>query len=130
MNSSHFRSLLNSACRIYSICSLLLCTLELMIAAEEPYINPLSFLMLFPFAVCLGGANMIFRTKTVSAGMRFLAHFSLLTAGTLIFVFWPAGIFASGKSALTLIFVYLLLYFLFMLAAALIRHAVRRHTSA
>ncbi len=129
MPSFRFRSLFDAACRIFSVSALSICALELMIASDDPFINPLSFLLLFPFALCLGGADMIFRNKAISAGVRFLAHFSLLSAGVFLFLFWPAGIFASGKSAITLIFVYLLLYFVLMLAAALFRHALRRRTA-
>ena len=126
MNSTPFRRLLDAACRIYTLCPLLLCVFQMLFAKEDTVIFPLSFFMLFPFALCFAGANLLLHTTAGSPGMRFLGHFALTTAGLLLFVFLPAGVFASGSSALVLIFVYLLLYFLTMLAISAARAALSR----
>ncbi|MBQ8397346.1 MAG: hypothetical protein IJX53_03985 [Clostridia bacterium] len=126
MNLTTIRRVLDSACRIYAVCTLLLCAGQMLFAAEETVIYPLSFFMLFPFALCFAGANLVWRSASVSAGMRFLGHFALLTAGIVLFVFLPAGVFSSGSSALVMVCVYLLLYFLIMLAIAAVKSAQRR----
>lgn len=126
MNLTPLRRLLDPACRIYALLTLLLCVGQMLFAEGETVIYPLSFFLLFPFSVCFAGANQLLRAKTVSAGMRFLGHFVLLTAGVLLFVFLPAGVLTSGRSALVLICVYLLLYFLTMLIIAAVRTTLNR----
>lgn len=126
MNLTPLRRVLDSACRIYAVCALLLCVGQMLFAAEETVIYPLSFFMLFPFALCFAGANLVWKSGTISAGMRLLGHFGLLTAGIMLFVFLPAGVFSSGSSALVMVSVYLLLYFLTMLAITAVKSTLRR----
>ncbi len=126
MNASLLRRLFDAACRIFTVCTLLLCVFQMLFAEEETVIFPLSFFMLFPFALCLAGANLLLRSTASSSGMRFLGHFALTTAGLMLFVFLPAGIFSSGSSALVLICVYLLLYFLIMATISAVRSAAAR----
>lgn len=130
MNISLLRKLLNTSCRIYTVCTLLLCVVQLLVSDEDMLINPSSFLLLFPFAICVAGADLLYHAENRTPGVRFFAHFAVLTVGVMLFLFWPAGVFSSGKSALIMVFLYLLFYLLVMLAINLIRNALRRHTVA
>lgn len=126
MNLSSLRRVLDPACRIYALLTLLLCVGQLLSGASDSAIRPLSFLMLFPFAVCLAGGNYLRRWDKLSAAMQLLAQFLLITAGTMLFLFWPADVFSSGKSVLIMICAYLLVYLLILLSAAGIRTLMRR----
>ena len=126
MNSSFIRRLTDAACRIYTVCTLALCAFQMLFAEGETVIHPLSFFLLFPFALCFAGANSILHAQSGSAAGRFFGHFALLTAGIMLFVFLPAGVFSAGSSALVMVCLYLLFYFLTMLAISTVRSTLRR----
>lgn len=118
MNYAPIGRLLRSACVIFTVCALCLCVGQMLFAVEEQVIFPLSFVLLYPFAVCFAGANALSRVETVSRGVRVLGHFGLVTVGVVLFVFLPAGVFASGSTALVLVAAYLLVYWLGVAAVA------------
>ena len=126
MNFSSIRRITDAACRIYAICTLSLCAFQMLLSEGETIIHPLSFFLLFPFALCFAWANSILRSTAASPAARFFGHFALLTAGIMLFVFWPAGVFAAGSSALIMVCLYLLFYFLTMLTISALRTALHR----
>lgn len=130
MNVSLLRRFLNSACRIFTVCALLLCMIQLATATDsadvETVISPFSFIMLFPFALCLACAGIIRGLDKISSAAGLAAHFVLTTAGACLFIFLPAGVFAASRTALVILFAYLIVYVLAMLVSALIRSAAKR----
>ena len=126
LNLSTLRRVLDSACRIYAVLTLLLCIGQLLFGASDFAINPLSFLMLFPFSVCFAWGYLLRRSDKLSAGMQLLSQFIVITAGVMLCLYWPAEVFSSGRSALVMVFAYLLVYLLLLLSAAGIRTLLRR----
>ncbi len=130
MNTHPMKALLNAACRIYAVCTILLCLIILLFAKDELVVAPLPFILLFPFAFCLAWANSILWGEQFSGGIRFLLHFLLVTAGVVFFLLLPAGTFASGRSALVMVSIYLLLYGILMAVIALVRRMIQRSKEA
>ena len=126
MNTHPIKKVLDAACRIYAVCTLLLCVVILLSAKDELVVAPLPFILLFPFAVCFAWANILLHSERFSGGIGVLLHFLLVTAGVVFFLMLPAGTFASGRSALVMVSLYLLLYWIVMAVAALIRRMIRR----
>ena len=126
MNTHPIKKVLDAACRIYAVCTILLCLVMLLSVEDELVVAPLPFVLLFPFAVCFAWADFLLRGERFSGGIRVLLHFLLVTAGVVFFLLLPAGTFASGRSALVMVFLYLLVYWFAMAAAALIRRMIRR----
>ncbi|MBR7184633.1 MAG: hypothetical protein IKD37_03395 [Clostridia bacterium] len=126
MNRTVFSAFWNYGCRIFTAAALTLCLIQVLFATDEMVIEPLCFALLFPCALCISAAGMLFRSERISAGMRLLSHFAIVTFGVYLFVFWPTGVLASGRSALVLTCVYLLLYAAIMIIWAAIRNAMRR----
>ena len=130
MNTHPIKKVLDAACRIYSVCTILLCLVILLFAEDELVVAPLPFILLFPFAFCLAWANGILRSERFSGGIRVLLHFLLVTAGVVFFLLLPAGTFASGRSALVIVSLYLLLYWIVMAIVAFIRRLILRRKEA
>ena len=130
MNTHPIKALLNASCRIYAVCTVLLCLVILLFGGDELVVAPLPFILLFPFAFCLAWANSILWGESFSGGIRFLLHFLLVTAGVVFFLMLPAGTFASGRSALVMVSLYLLTYGILMIVIALIRRMLLRKKEA
>lgn len=130
MNYAPLGRLLRSACVIFTVLALLLCVGQMLFAAEATVIYPLSFVLLYPFSLCFAGANLLARHEAVSKGVRVFAHFGIVTLGAVLFVFLPAGVFATGSSALVIVSAYVLLYWLGLAAVAGVRSVLRRANEA
>lgn len=130
MNTHPIKKILDAACRIYAVSTILLCLVILLFAEDELVVAPLPFLLLFPFAVCLAWANGILHSERFSGGIRVLLHFLLVTAGVVFFLLIPAGTFASGRSALVMVSLYLLTYGVVMAVIAIVRRIILHRREA
>ena len=43
------KALMNAACRVYAVCTILLCLVILLFGGDELVVAPLPFILLFPF---------------------------------------------------------------------------------
>ncbi|MBQ2767540.1 MAG: hypothetical protein IJF49_05620 [Clostridia bacterium] len=127
MKFTSFFRILTASCRFFSVLVLVLCIGALLFGSEDIVINPLTCMTLFPFSVCLSWGTIILKNDRHTYGLRLLQHFLLITAGVVLFVLLPAGTLSSGRSALVIISLYLLLYLIVMVIASLVRKALLRH---
>ena len=130
MSKHPMKTILDIACRIYAGCTILLCLVILLSVEDELMVAPLPFILLFPFAFCLALAHSILRGNRFSGGVRLLLHFLLVTVGVVFFLLLPAGTFTSGRSALVMVSLYLLVYWIAMALIAMVRRMILRHREA
>lgn len=134
MTASLLRRFLNSACRIFTICALLLCLIQLATSTGtsdvETIISPFNFMMIFPFSLCLACAGLVRREAKLSPFSAIFSHFALTTLGACLFIFLPAGVFASARNTLVIVFFYLVIYIIVMLLSAWINSVISHHLDA
>ena len=89
-------------------------------------ISMYSFLLMFPFGLCLSAAGMLLGAKGLSSWIRFLSHYLITVLAVFLFLILPSG--ASANSSFYLVMFALLsaLYWILFGFVALIRNRVRR----
>ena len=85
-----------------------------------------SFLLMFPFGLCLSAAGMLLNTKHLAPWIRFLSHYVITILAVFLFLLLPSG--ASANSSFYLVMFALLsaVYWILFGLVALIRNRVRR----
>ena len=72
------KSVLSSTCGFFTVFTMLILTTQLF--GSNDLIQPLKFFMLFPFALCISVANLIFKAKSINTFLKLIIHFAILTA--------------------------------------------------
>lgn len=85
-------SLLRQTCVWYSGISLFVLTVNVILSGnEQAYVSPLSFLLFFPFALCLTLAATVRRSDRLSTALRVILHPVLVLGGFALCVYLPSG---------------------------------------
>ncbi len=108
------KRLLVGACIYYSVFSLLLLTINVMINGQVAgsVLSVPNVLMLFPFAFSLSGAEFIRKSDKLSGGVRVLLHYLILAAAFLLFLWAPSNAQKTIQSALLLLFLESIVYWI------------------
>jgi hypothetical protein len=108
------KRLLVGACIYYSVFSLLLLTINVIINGQVAgsVLSVPNILMLFPFAFSLSGAEFIRKSDKLSGGVRVLLHYLILAAAFLLFLWAPSNAQKTIQSALLLLFLESIVYWI------------------
>ena len=119
--------LIDHSCRTYTVTSVLLLLLQPSVTGsfEQTMIEPMSFLMMLPFAVGIALANACYTSKMASYGIRLLVHFVLCVLSAFLFLYLPGNAQASGSGKL-LIFLFLSILYCVVMGLYLVCTRARR----
>lgn len=68
------KEILTNSCIFYTIFALSILFTQFF--AQSDLIQPLRFFLLFPFAICVSVANLIFKARSLNTFLKLLIHFS------------------------------------------------------
>ena len=108
------KRLLVGACIYYSVFSLVLLTINVIITGQVAgsVLSVPNVLMLFPFAFSLSGAEFIRKSDKFSGGIRVLLHYLILAAAFLLFLWFPSNAQKTIQSALLLLLLESVVYWI------------------
>lgn len=126
--SAVVKRLLTGACVYYSVFSLVLLIINVIINGQVAgtALSVLNVLLLFPFSLSLSGAEFIRKSDKLSGGVRVLLHYLILAAAFLLFLWAPSGAQKTIQSALLLLFLVSVVYWIIF---AICRLTVKRFHS-
>ena len=97
---------LGGACVWFTAASLVMLLIGILFLPNMDYIATLSYLLFFPFGLCMSCAGMLLRAERIAPTWRILLHFVITLASFILFVFLPSGVTLT----LPFIFFFLLLF--------------------
>lgn len=108
------KRLLVGACVYYSVFSLMLLIINVMINGQVAgsALSVPNVLLLFPFSFSLSGAEFIRKSEKLSGGVRMLLHYLILAAAFLLFLWLPSNTQKTVQSAFLLLFLVSIVYWL------------------
>ena len=71
-------SVLSNACIFFTVFAMAILATQLF--GNNDLIQPLRFFLLFPFALCISIANLIFKAKSMNTFLKLVIHFAALAA--------------------------------------------------
>ena len=103
-------------CAAYTVTAMLMLLFNLALAGgfEGTVIRPAAFLLIFPFALCLSLACLVYEAKTLPAAFRLGVHFVICTGAAYLLLYLPTNASASGAGRLIMLCLFALLYWLCM----------------
>ena len=128
--STAIKQLLSGACIYYTVASLLVLGISILIkgSLNAVVIGVGNVLLLFPFGVAMSGAQMILQHTKQSNGMRRLWHFLITLTAFYLFLWLPARAKSQFTGHLLALVLITLLYWVVILIAHLIKkryHSLR-----
>ena len=117
---------LRGACVWFSATSLTMLLIGILFLPNMDYIASLSYLLFFPFGLCMSGAGQLMKLEKLSRALRRLLHFLIALLSFLLFVFLPANV----SLTLPFIFFFLLLFSMIYWIAVGVLHILSTHQAA
>ncbi len=78
------------------------------------YISSLSYLLFFPFALCMSAAGMLRGSKRLSLALRNLLHYAITLAAAVLFLFLPSGVSLTLPFAFFLLLLFSMIYWIIL----------------
>lgn len=91
-----------SGCVWYALISLLFILIDLIASGATHGISSLSFLLFFPFGLCMSAAGMIYKSK-LPRWSRILLHYVITVLAFLLCLILPTGSVSSGVYVLLML---------------------------
>ncbi len=89
-----------------------------------PTINLKNICQIFVFSLVLAASNLLFSSKKIKYGLALLLHFICFIADISIVFFLIGKHFESSKNALSILFVFALVYIMIAAIATTVRHFI------
>lgn len=89
-------------------------------------INAVSFLLFFPFGLCLSAAGMLFSSDKLPSWAKYLLHYVITILSLFVFLWLPANTSARASTGLIMLVLISVLYFIFLGLVVWIRSRVRK----
>ncbi|MBQ9774009.1 MAG: hypothetical protein IJW30_05035 [Clostridia bacterium] len=80
---------LRSACVWYAVVSLLMLCIGVAVGSGSSVLSTKSYLMMFPFGLCMSAAGMLYRSAKIDRWLRILAHYAISIVAFLLFLLLP-----------------------------------------
>lgn len=106
---------MRGACLWFTTISLCALVIGAMIPTSAPMLKITSFLLLFPFALSIAGANMLLRAGSPARWLRWLLHFGITLAAFLLFIWLPSNTAAQPATLLLLLVLFSVIYWILFL---------------
>ena len=119
---------LRSACTIYTVITVLLLCLKLLISGyeEDVIIEPTRFLLVLPFSIFAAFGFTFMKYEKAPKWARVICQYFCLVVGFFLFMYLPGAGSASDGDQLVALFLFTLLYLFAWLGLALIRLFIRK----
>ena len=100
-------------CVWYAIISLIFLVIDLILSNTNAIhvISSTSFLLIFPFGLCMSGAGMLYKSK-LPRWSRILLHYIISIVSFLLFMLLPAGSLSSGVYVLLMLVLLTVIYWI------------------
>ncbi|MBE6589739.1 MAG: hypothetical protein E7643_06120 [Ruminococcaceae bacterium] len=96
MNALQFlKKWLCGACVWFTAVSLTMLLIGIIFLPGMDYIASLSYLLFFPFALCMSAAGMLTEAQKLAKGLRSLLHYLITLVSFVLFLYLPSGVTAT-----------------------------------
>jgi len=122
------RSVIFRTC-LYFTCIVLLLLSAQAIATEDSvakYVEPSRFLMIFPFAITVAIADMVWKAQNAKTALKLTVHYIAITAAFYVFLYLPVQSSQNPTSPLIIIALLSVVYFICATTALVIRAKIRK----
>ena len=123
-----FKKWLADACVYFTVTALLLILVNLLLndSGDAGRIHGVSFLLFFPFGLCLSAAGLLFTSKALPLWAKYLLHFLITDLSLFLFLWLPSNSAAQASTGLIMLTLFSVLYWIFLGLAVWIRSRVRK----
>ena len=123
-----FKKWLADACVYFTVISIIMILGNFLLnGAENPgRIHSGSFLLFFPFGLCLSAAGLLFSSKKLPTWAKYLLHFCITDLSLFLFLWLPSNSAAQASTGLIMLTLFSVLYWIFLGLAVWIRGRVRK----
>ncbi len=100
-------------CVWYAVISLIFLAIDLILSNTNAIhvISSTSFLLIFPFGLCMSGAGMLYKSK-LPRWTRILLHYIISIVSFLLFMLLPAGSLSSAVYVLLMLVLLTVIYWI------------------
>ncbi len=123
-----FKKWLADGCVYFTATSIIMILGNLLLNGAENTgrIHSGSFLLFFPFGLCLSAAGLLFSSKKLPIWTKYLLHFSITDLSLFLFLWLPSNSAAQASTGLIMLTLFSALYWIFLGLAVWIRSRVRK----
>ena len=120
-----FNKWLNGGCVYFTVIALLLTSIDFL--SDTPgAISSASFLMIFPAALVISGANLLLHSDIFPRWGRILCHYLLTVAAIFVFLYLPTKETIQPMQAMLMFVVFSIVYWILFLIIHIIGGRIRR----
>ena len=110
-----------NTCVWFTCLSLVMLLIGILFLPNMDYISTLSYLLFFPFGLCMSAAGLLMDVKRISIFWRLLIHYTVTMLCLVLLLFLPSGVSLSFAMA----FFFFLLFSIIYWVGACVIHILR-----
>ena len=123
-----FRKWLADGCVYFTATALIMIFGNLLVSGADNVgrIHAGSFLLFFPFGLCLSAAGLLFSSQKLPSWSKYLLHFLITDLSLFLFLWLPSNSSAQASTGLIMLTLFSVLYWIFLGLVVWIRSRVRK----
>ena len=123
-----FKKWLADACVYFTAIALIMILGNLILNGfkDADNIHAGSFLLFFPFGLCLSAAGLLFSSKSLPSWAKYLLHFAITDLSLFLFLWLPSNSGAQASTGIIMLTLFSILYWIFLGLVVWIRSRVRK----
>ena len=102
------------ACVWFTVASLTMLLIGILFLPSMDYIASLSYLLFFPFGLCMSAAGLLREIKQLSSALRNLLHYLITLASLILFIVLPAGFAPTPSFAFFALLLFSMIYWIIL----------------
>ncbi len=119
---------LRDGCVYFAILALVMTALQFLVNGieESANIRTLSFLLMLPCGMALAAGGKFLHSEKIAVPVRYLLHFVITVLSLFLFLFLPSTASIKGSTAIIMLAIISIFYWLVMGIVILIRHRLKK----